>query len=348
VKNRIYHLNKLDWNNALEVLIEAAHRLRNDAGRHGHQPAVTPVAPVGGTATEGTAEGAMTDGNYWQDLEARFRALSQSALGLRADWHYVSGARGNWQIAGSAPESRLRFENLARRAGTAISEPAQVDSLQAWLDLVRKRGINFKLDDNTPWSEQNADGTEGPSHVSGTISNVCEASANLCLMLENDALAAGGGKAGRSSRPPEAGDSDLSKPAAQEDQSSGEAGRDVPELHPKHELRRTEIGSDMASSVLASPQVERSAKKRGRRADPGRRNAIRTAILKHGEAWRDHLGEIFTELDSQKAVPLRDFQGMKIDLGDGASIKTSKWEDLDLAQGAQRRQIVDMLRKYAD
>jgi hypothetical protein len=39
---------------------------------------------------------------------------------------------------------------------------------------------------------------------------------------------------------------------------------------------------------------------------------------------------------------------VKIDLGEGKSTPVSTWPDLDLAAGAQRRQIVDVLRKYAD
>jgi hypothetical protein len=88
-------------------------------------------------------------------------------------------------------------------------------------------------------------------------------------------------------------------------------------------------------------------KKRGRRPKPERRDAIQGAISKHGDLWRDHLHEIFAELDSNQTV-LGDFQGMKIDLGDGNGEWVSKWEDLDLAAGKQRSQILDTLRKYTD
>jgi hypothetical protein len=67
----------------------------------------------------------------------------------------------------------------------------------------------------------------------------------------------------------------------------------------------------------------------------------------HSGQWRDHLNDIFTELDSQE-VPLGDFQSWKIDLGDGNSSPVSTWADLDLAIGEQRRQILDALRKYTD
>ena len=42
-----------------------------------------------------------------------------------------------------------------------------------------------------------------------------------------------------------------------------------------------------------------------------------------------------------------DFQGMEIDL-DGEPTKVWKWDDLDFAQGEQLKQIIDVLRKYAD
>jgi hypothetical protein len=37
---------------------------------------------------------------------------------------------------------------------------------------------------------------------------------------------------------------------------------------------------------------------------------------------------------------------MKIDLCDGSGILVKEWVDLDLADGDQRRRIVDALRKY--
>lgn len=95
----------------------------------------------------------------------------------------------------------------------------------------------------------------------------------------------------------------------------------------------------------ASAQVLKRGKRRGRRANPERREAIRDAINKHGNQWRDHLLEILSDLDAQ-AVPLGDFQGTKIDVGDGAIVTVAKWEELDLALGEERSKILDALRKY--
>ena len=85
------------------------------------------------------------------------------------------------------------------------------------------------------------------------------------------------------------------------------------------------------------------AKRRGRLPIPGRRNAIRNALNKHGDNWRDHTGEVFQELDTNE-VPPGDFYGMRIEL-DGTVTTVSKWADLDLAVGDQRKRIIDALRQ---
>jgi len=99
--------------------------------------------------------------------------------------------------------------------------------------------------------------------------------------------------------------------------------------------------------IQESGGAEDTTRRRGRRRNQGRRDAIHNAIAKHGSLWRDHLSDIFAELDGDD-VPLGDFQGKEIDLGDGESTKVWKWDDLNLAQGEQLRTLIDALRKYAD
>jgi hypothetical protein len=99
------------------------------------------------------------------------------------------------------------------------------------------------------------------------------------------------------------------------------------------------------SNLESKPPASGIARRRGRRPNQERRDAIRNAIKKKGDQWRDHLDQIFKELESQ-GTSLGDFQGMKIDLGDGESAPVSTWADLDLAVGEQRGQIIDVLRKY--
>jgi hypothetical protein len=100
-------------------------------------------------------------------------------------------------------------------------------------------------------------------------------------------------------------------------------------------------------SADGAPQVLKPSKRRGRRPNQERRNAIRSAIAAHGDKWRDHISEIFTDLDGQE-VALGDFQSTKVDLGGGQRATVSNWADLDLVEGEQRRQLIDTLRKYLD
>jgi hypothetical protein len=97
----------------------------------------------------------------------------------------------------------------------------------------------------------------------------------------------------------------------------------------------------------APQRVLKTGKRLGRLPDQKRRDAIRTTICAAGAQWRDHLDDIFVGLDSQK-VPLGHLDTLKINLGDGQSVPVSSWADLGLAEGEQRRQIVDVLRKYTD
>jgi hypothetical protein len=87
------------------------------------------------------------------------------------------------------------------------------------------------------------------------------------------------------------------------------------------------------------------SRKPGKRPDPHYRNAVRKAISQHGSEWRDHLCDIFRELDKQ-GLPLKGFQDLKIDLGDGKQSRVSSWSELDLLEGEQRRKVIDALRKY--
>jgi hypothetical protein len=125
----------------------------------------------------------------------------------------------------------------------------------------------------------------------------------------------------------------------------------VPELFENEQFRQA-LKDTIFQNVEAKTAVEKpngpkeATRSRGRHRNQGRRDAIRNAIVKHGREWRDHLTDVFMELDSND-VPLGDFQGREIDLGDGQSIKVLKWDDLDLAQEEQRKKIIDALRKYA-
>ena len=106
-------------------------------------------------------------------------------------------------------------------------------------------------------------------------------------------------------------------------------------------------GTANPPTTLAGAELVKAAespKKRGRRPSEERRGAIHEEIAKYSGGWRDHLDEIFEELD-RRMIPLGDFYGKSINL-DGTRTRVTKWGDLALAQGAERSQIVDVLRKY--
>jgi hypothetical protein len=101
-----------------------------------------------------------------------------------------------------------------------------------------------------------------------------------------------------------------------------------------------------ACAADAAP-IRRPRHRSGRPPDIERRESIRLAIGKHGAEWRDHFTEIVEELDANE-VPLGDFNGKMIHIGDSEPVKTSKWQDLDLADGKDRSRIIDAFRKYLD
>jgi hypothetical protein len=112
------------------------------------------------------------------------------------------------------------------------------------------------------------------------------------------------------------------------------------------ESKEAKAAASLIGGSSSSAPV-RPGKRRGRRPNQERSDAIRRAIGKYHEEWRDHLSGIFKELDSSN-VPLGRLEGMQIHLEGDQAIKASKWDDLDLAVGDQRKQIIDALRKYAD
>lgn len=85
--------------------------------------------------------------------------------------------------------------------------------------------------------------------------------------------------------------------------------------------------------------------RKGRRANHGRREAIATALKQHGDNWRENLSEVLEELNNA-GVSLGDFAGMSIDVCGVRPLRVSSWLDLDMAEGNDRRKIIDALRKY--
>jgi hypothetical protein len=77
---------------------------------------------------------------------------------------------------------------MVPRAASALSDPDSSDLLIAWLEALRLKSGNFKL--GRDGIEQNADGSEGTYHLTGTIERICEASADYCRELEGKGLEA--------------------------------------------------------------------------------------------------------------------------------------------------------------
>ena len=225
------------------------------------------------------------------------------------------------------------FNDIASQAAVALGCPPGIEPKNFWLHCLSQDVFQ------NPREEVRRE-TWG----SGIIYDLLGSSAGYCLRLAveadrqvNDArhqasLSELGGAPGTS------GDSKKGRAHVETELPNPNkiASASVPDLGER---------SDVSAPEGGSPQFRETGKKRGRHRDQERRDAIRNAITKYGDAWRDRVSDVFKELDS-KNVPLGDFLGREIDLGDGDSTKVSKWDDLDLAQGEQRRKIVDALRKY--
>lgn len=131
---------------------------------------------------------AGADASVLRELTEEFRALQAICRTLRADWDYVvrSGEPGQWRLAGAVGAGpAVRFAAAARRAAIALGLTGP-DLLVAWLEFMRVRSRRFEF--GRCGVEQNADGSEGNSHLCGTIWRVCEASAECCSELEGMAL----------------------------------------------------------------------------------------------------------------------------------------------------------------
>jgi hypothetical protein len=208
-------------------------------------------------------------------------------------------------------EFRSRFEDIATQAAIALGNPANVSAVPFWVCC-----LCLDLLQNRPELAETELLQSVPA--GGLITHLLRASAAYCSRLA--------AMADRKTNDSASAETSAQPASAILDESS-----------------RPPKGTAADESV--SMEISKSGKRRGRRANPERREAIRDAITKQGNAWRDHLPEIFAELDTQ-AVALGDLQGMRIDLGDDQSVIVSKWEDLDLAIGDDRGKIIDVLRKY--
>jgi hypothetical protein len=133
----------------------------------------------------------MGASTFWRDLASQFRGLPDPYGMLRADWNYIGGTEnsGHWTLGGGASFGlRVRFESLARRAGAAVDRTNRADLLQVWLDLIKQKTRAFHLVGYGV--EEGNDGKSGACRLFGSIDRPCEASADLCVLLEIEAFEA--------------------------------------------------------------------------------------------------------------------------------------------------------------
>jgi hypothetical protein len=130
----------------------------------------------------------------WLEFEDRFRKIAAPLKYLRID--FQGGAAGeHWHVCGM-PSSGLdrQFEALAELAGLALLESAkthaELQSLvtkekvakQIWFRALKELTNDFKIGPYfTPSSEES--GGDAGIIFTGSIPNIGEVSANLCLML---------------------------------------------------------------------------------------------------------------------------------------------------------------------
>lgn len=129
----------------------------------------------------------MADSAFWRNLAAEFRALPNAGI-LRADWDYQMHSDpsvSTWSFAG--PESScIQFQALARRGASELQINKITDLLIKWLEILKS--FNAQLGHLSYYVAVNDDGTEGPHHLTGSISPVCLISADYCNRLESEAI----------------------------------------------------------------------------------------------------------------------------------------------------------------
>jgi hypothetical protein len=273
----------------------------------------------------------LESADFWRTLRANFEQLSDrqhDALGLdrehpkwlRGYCSRLEGDSGEFAYCdidgGLDPQFRSKFDDVATQAALALGSPPDGKSVEFWVSSLCLDILQNSVE---------AGGAEllRPVSGGGFIVDLLGSSAAYCSRL-----------------------------AAMADRKPSDKHEGRIEHRQGEVLKRSAVPPRAALQDLntrdTSALLERkSGKRRGRRPNVERRDAIRSAISRYGDDWRDHLPEIFTELDNGN-VDLGDFRATEVHLGGGQTAKVLKWEDLDLAEGNGRTRIIDVLRKYVD
>ena len=132
---------------------------------------------------------------FWRDLESRFRALQPTdpTRDLIAEWSSTGWdeGRNHWFLHGSHnPRTQKMFEALAERGALALGHKRRANAVDGWLELLKEASPNFGITGSGSGHYKNSKGKMCRYEaVMGTISRLCEASADYCVSLENHEIA---------------------------------------------------------------------------------------------------------------------------------------------------------------
>ncbi|HHT9123355.1 MAG TPA: hypothetical protein ACFYEF_10855 [Candidatus Wunengus sp. YC63] len=129
----------------------------------------------------------------WLEFEQRFRQIAAPLQEFRINFHW-STAGEHWRLCGMPSNSiSKQFEALAELAGKALQECSikypellsriskEKEPKHVWYRALKELSKEFKT--NLLASQQDEQGNFA-GHIFGSIMNIGEASANLCLLLE--------------------------------------------------------------------------------------------------------------------------------------------------------------------
>ena len=130
----------------------------------------------------------------WLDIEQRFRDIVTPLQQMRLD-HTWGAAGETWRLAGMSSTSLSRqYETLATIAGKALKRSLSPDSKEEqiilkekdpkamWYRALKELSGEFNIGF---YAEQHSESGDSSGLIfTGSVDNIVEASANLCLMLE--------------------------------------------------------------------------------------------------------------------------------------------------------------------
>src|ERR1700680_3141861 len=116
----------------------------------------------------------MADSAFWKVLAEDFAKLP--AQGIFVRWQYTSGTPGRWKYTttGDSKYLQVTFERLARKAGAALDERGENDSLEVWLHELRTHDKDPRNQGEISGPEVQEDGSQVCYQI-GRIPNAVEA-----------------------------------------------------------------------------------------------------------------------------------------------------------------------------